>query len=69
MSILFAGNSSTMSARDPWLILLHFGARNRRHETTFYAALGVKVGIAADQCGVGFELVLDIGSQRADGDM
>ena len=28
------------------------------HETTFYVALGVKVGIAADQCGVGFELSL-----------
>ena len=54
---------------DPGLILLPFGARNPRHETTFYAALGVKLGIAADQCGVGFEPVLDIGSQRLDGDM
>ena len=54
---------------DPWLVLLLFGARNPRHETTFYAALGVRVGIAADQCGVGFEPVFDIGSQRLDGDM
>ena len=54
---------------DPWLILLPFGARNPRHETTFYAAFGVKMGIAAGQCGVWFEPVFDIGSQRLDGDM
>ena len=54
---------------DPWLILLPFGARNPRHETTFYAALVVKVEIAASQRGVGFEPVFDIGSQHLDGDM
>ena len=54
---------------DPWLILLHFGARNPRDETIFYRALGVNVGIAAGQYGVGFESVFDIGSQRLDGGM
>ena len=54
---------------DPRLILLPVGARNPRHETTFYAALGVKVGIATGQYGVGFESVFDIGSQHLDGDM
>ena len=54
---------------DPCLVLLPFGARNPRHETNFYAALGVKVGIAADQCGVWFETVFGIGSQRLDGSM
>ena len=54
---------------DPWLVLFPFGARNPRHEITFYAALGVKAEIAADQFGVGFEPVFDIGSQRLDADM
>ena len=54
---------------DPWLILLAFGARNPRHATNFYAALVVKVGIAADQCGVGLEPVFYNGIQRLDGDM
>ena len=54
---------------DPWLILLHFGARNPRDKTIFYRTLGVKVGIAAGQYGVGFESVFDVGSQRLDGDM
>ena len=35
----------------------------------FYWLLGVKVGIAAGQYGVGFESVFDVGSQRLDGDM
>ena len=38
------------------------------HETIFYRALGVKVGIAPSQYGVGFESVFDIGSQRLDWD-
>ena len=54
---------------DPWLILRHFGARNPCDKTIFYRTLGVKVGIAAGQYGVGFESVFDGGSQRLDGDM
>ena len=54
---------------EPWWILLHFGARNPRDETTFYGALRVKVVLAPGQCGVGFEPVFDIGSQRLNIDM
>ena len=55
--------------RGAWIILLHFVVRNPRDEMIFYGPFGVKVGSAAGHGGVGFELVLFIGSQRFDGAM
>ena len=54
---------------DPWLILLRLAPEIFATKQLFMRHRGVKVGIAADHCGMGFEPVFDIGSQRLDGDM
>ena len=46
-----------------------FWRQKSSRRNNFYRTMGVKVGIAAGQYGVGFESVFDVGSQRLDGDM